>query len=221
MTGRFVAGLALVALGVVFLLGELGVLAAPGAVVGAWWPVVFLALGVGLALEQRRLGIGPLVFLALGLVLLSLTTDLVALDARIVWPVVVIAVGLWLILRPAGRQRPGPEHDAPHLNLTAVFDDRKLRSSADDFRGAALTSIFGDVDLDLRDAAPGADMTVDVTSIYGEIDVTAPSDWQVELSASGLFSDIEHRPPPQPAPRDAPTLTVRGFSLFGDVTVRQ
>jgi hypothetical protein len=64
-------------------------------------------------------------------------------------------------------------------------------------------------------------MAVDVTGIFGDIDVSVPATWRVELTASGLFTDIEHRPPSQPPAADAPTLTVRGLSIFSDVTVRQ
>ena len=219
MIGRVVAGLALVAVGVVFLLGEVGVVDAPGALVGSWWPLVFVAIGVALAVEQRRLGTGPLVFLVLGVVLLAATTDVVALDARIVWPVVLIAVGAWLLVRPGSRR--SQEVEDARISATAMFEDRAVRAAAVELEQVSLTSVFGDVDLDLRDAKPSEDMTVDVTVLFGDVDVTVPADWRVVLAASSVFADVEHRPPPHPAEADAPLLRVRGFSIFGDVTVRQ
>jgi predicted membrane protein len=221
MTGRLVTGLVLIALGVVFLLGSLDVIDQPGAVVASWWPLVLVALGVGLAIEQRRIGAGPLLFAAVGVVLLAATTDVVALQARVVWPVVLIAVGAWLILQPVLRRTSGEGSDAVRPALTAVFGDRKLRSRARGFEAATITTLFGDVDLDLREVEPAAPMTVDITGIFGDIDVLAPAGWRVELTTGGLFSDIEHHPPPQTPPTDAPHLRVRGFSLFGDVRVAQ
>lgn len=219
MIARWVAGLTLVAIGAVFLLGELGVVDEPGALVGAWWPLVVVAVGVGLLVEQRRLGAGPAIFLGAGLLLLTATTDVVALDAAVVWPVVLIAIGAWLLLRPrpGRRQRPSSSRG----DVTAVFEDRTLRRPAGPFERAAVTSVFGDVDLDLRDAEPTEGMVVDLTVIFGDVDVTVPGDWRVVMAASGVFADVEHRPPPQPADAGAPLLEVRGFSVFGDVTVRQ
>jgi predicted membrane protein len=221
MTGRLITGLGLIVLGVVFLLGSLDVIDQPGAVVASWWPLVFVALGGGLAIEQRRIGAGPLLLAGVGGVLLAVTTDVVALQARVVWPVVVIAVGAWLILQPALRRTRGEGSDAVRPALTAVFGDRKLRSQARGFEAATITTLFGDVDLDLRDVESAAEMTVDITAIFGDIDVLAPAGWRVEVTTGGVFSDIEHRPPRQAPPTDAPHLRVRGFSLFGDVTVDQ
>ena len=218
MLARWVAGLALVAIGAVFLLGELGVVDEPGALVGAWWPLVFVAIGVGLLLEQRRLGAGPVVFLGLGALLLVITTDVVAVGAAVVWPLVLIAVGAWLLLRPRGGGRETP---SARGDVTAVFEDRTVRHPAGPFERAAVTSIFGDVDLDLRDAGPTEGMVVDLTVIFGDVDVTAPADWRVVMGASGVFADVEHRPPPAAAAPEAPLLEVRGFSVFGDVNVRQ
>lgn len=221
MVGRLIAGIALVAVGVLFLLGEFQIIDRPGAILGAWWPLVFVAIGVGLAIEQRRLGAGPLIFAGIGLLLLTATTDVVALDARIVWPVVLIAVGGWLLIRPGGTGSKDEELDESRISVTAVFEDRAVRSAAITLEGASLTSVFGDVDLDLRDAEAGEDMTIDVTVIFGDVDVTVPADWRVVVAASSLFADIEHRPPQQPADPDAPLLRVRGFSVFGDVKIRQ
>ena len=69
----------------------------------AWRPVVFVAIGVGLAVEQRRLGAGPLLFVGIGALLLAGTTEVVALEARIVWPLALVAAGVWLLVH-AGRQ---------------------------------------------------------------------------------------------------------------------
>lgn len=221
MAGRVMTGAALVVIGALFLLGEFDVVADPGAVLRAWWPLVFVAIAVSLAIEQRRIGAGPLLFAGLGLVLLGATTDLVALDGRIVWPVLLIAVGAWLVLRPARVVSGRSDVEGPRIDVTAVFEDRTVRSAAIALQGGSLTSIFGDVDLDLRDAEPDGDATVDVTAIFGDVDLTVPADWRVLVSASTLFGDVDHRPPPHPAASESPLLRVRGFSLFGDVTVRQ
>lgn len=221
MIGRLVPGLTMIALGVVFLLGALDVIEDPGAIVGAWWPIVFVAIGAALAVEQRRLGAGPLVFGGLGILLLAATTDVVALDGRILWPLALVGAGVWLLLRPRVSGAKGPRVEDPRVGVTAIFGDRKVRSAAVPLEHAALTSIFGDVDFDLREAEAGEDMAVDVTVIFGDVDVTVPPDWRVEMGANALFGDIDHRPPPRPATAEAPLLRFRGFVLFGDVTVRQ
>src|SRR5690606_2986764 len=77
MTARIVPGVALIAVGVLFLLGALDVVDRPARLLGAWWPLVFVLVGALLALERRRVGVGALVFVALGAGLLIITNDLV------------------------------------------------------------------------------------------------------------------------------------------------
>jgi predicted membrane protein len=218
MIGRLVAGLALLAIGTVFLLYEAGAIDEPGRVIGSWWPAVFVVIGVALAVEQRRFGTGPLFFVALGVVLLAATTDIVGLEVRVVWPAVLIVIGAWLLL-PGSRGTRSIEDS--RMAITAVFEDRKVRTAAITFEQATVTTIFGDVDLDLRDTLPGGDMTVDITVICGDVDVMVPKGWRVVMAASSVFADIDHLPAPQPVDADSPVLRVRGFSIFGDVKVRQ
>jgi hypothetical protein len=221
VTGRLIAGLALIALGALFLLGELDVVEDPGAVVAAWWPMVLVGVGIGLVAEQRRLGAGPLLFIGIGAVLLAATTGAVPLEARIVWPLLLVAAGAWLLFHAGTWRRKDNKVSDARVAATAIFGDRNLRSADAAFEQASLTAIFGDIDLDLRDAKPGEGMTVDLTVIFGDVDVIAPADWRVVLATSSLLADVKHRPPPQPPAADAPLLRVRGLTLLGDVKVQQ
>jgi len=71
-----------------------------GAVLGRWWPLVLIALGLVQVATERRLRIGSTALLAIGLLLLASTTDLI--DAS-VWPVLgavaLIALGA-LVMAP-------------------------------------------------------------------------------------------------------------------------
>lgn len=218
MTARVVPGAALVAIGVLFLLGALGVIREPGQVLGAWWPLVFVFIGASLAVEQRRVGVGPLLFLALGAALLVATTDLV--DARLVWPVVLIAVGGWLLL--GHRWRPGRiQVEESTVEVTSLFGDRHVRGGPGPLEHASLTSLFGDLDVDLTSTRAEDDMAVDVGVVFGDVELAVPAAWRVSLSPTSLFGDVKHLRAAENLPDDAPLLRVRGFTLFGDITVRQ
>jgi hypothetical protein len=180
MVGRWVAGFALLAVGTVFLLGEAGAIDEPGSFIGSWWPAVFVVIGVGLAVEQRRFWRRTLFFCALGVGLLAPTTDIVGLYWRVVWPALLVVAGAWLLLRPGWRDTKWVQDS--RIGLTAIFEDRMVRAAAISFERASLTTILGDVDLDLRDALPSEDMTVDVTDVFGDVDVLAPLEWRVVMA---------------------------------------
>ncbi|MEE9297522.1 MAG: DUF5668 domain-containing protein [Acidimicrobiia bacterium] len=98
-------GLALITVGVVFLLRELDVVPDVGL-----WTLIWLALGswlfLGTLSGNRRGWFWPLTLLLIGVVMLLRDLDVLDSDFRI-WPVVVIAIGLSIVLEAStwGRKR--------------------------------------------------------------------------------------------------------------------
>lgn len=104
-------GLALITIGVLFLLRELEVL--PDISV---WTLLWLGLGgwlfVGTLAGNRRGWFWPLTLLAIGLVMLLRDLDVFPEDMAI-WPVVVIAFGLSVMLEASGRARSAEDKPEP------------------------------------------------------------------------------------------------------------
>jgi hypothetical protein len=100
--GRTVLGLALVTVGVLFLLDQAGTIDA-GDVIGDWWPVIIIAIGVVQLAERPRAPVGPLIVVGVGVILLLTQPDVVEDDVwRFVWPVALLLVGLAFLLRRPG-----------------------------------------------------------------------------------------------------------------------
>jgi len=78
--GRILFGSVVTAFGVIFLLGSVGVLS-PGEVIGAWWPLAIVLLGVLHAGSGGRLSGGSLALVIVGAALLGVTTGLFGSDA--------------------------------------------------------------------------------------------------------------------------------------------
>ena len=96
-------GIALITIGLLFLLRELGVV--PDV---SGWTLLWLGLGgwlfVGTLAGNRRGWFWPLTLLAIGVVMLLRDLDYIAEDFSI-WPVVVIAVGVSILLEAGDRGR--------------------------------------------------------------------------------------------------------------------
>jgi hypothetical protein len=112
VTGRrsILWALLLIAVGVVLLLREADVI--PHDV--TWWPILLFALGLWLFLEHlisRHRGGGdfvlPLVLMAVGVIFFLQQSDLVGNDVTL-WPVILIAIGIGIVLSalPLGRSSP-------------------------------------------------------------------------------------------------------------------
>ena len=89
-------------------------------------------------------------------------------------------------------------------------------------RHLGLSAVFGNVEIDLRDAKFGAAGTeINVHAVFGHIAVTLPAGTRVEQQASGILGSIECPPSPWSRPRrDAPLVRLTGRALLGAVEIR-
>jgi hypothetical protein len=104
--------LLLIVVGVVLLLREADVI--PSDV--AWWPIIVFGLGLWLLVERVVTGDGrgdfvlPLVLMAVGVIFFLQESDIVGNDVAL-WPIVLIAIGIGIVLSalPLGRRSPAAE----------------------------------------------------------------------------------------------------------------
>ncbi|MTV26935.1 hypothetical protein FTX61_16155 [Nitriliruptoraceae bacterium ZYF776] len=214
-----VAGLVFVTLGVLLLADQTGAITDVGDLVGDWWPLAVVAAGLGQALLPPRNLAGGATVALLGAALLLWTQDVVD-SLAFVWPVLLIAFGVWLIV---GRVRTGSgidRTDEAHVSVVTVFGDRDVAGPRGTFVGGDVTTVFGDVDLDLRHAQPEGEATMQITTVFGDLDLVVPSTWRVRLTGPQLFGDVRIADAID-APEGAPVLVLRAVTVFGDVEVRR
>lgn len=219
--GRLLVGLVLVALGIVFLLDRLGV-ASAGWLIGALWPLVIVAAGVLQIAVTRRAHLGAGITIVVGLVLLAATLNLLSANVwQFFWPVALIVVGLLFLAGMVSRGIVGQTQQRDDVaHAFSVFGGQKVVNESQQFRGASLTSFFGGVTLDLRQAnlAPeGAD--VDVMTAFGGAGIVVPEGWHVSLSGIPIFGGFDDKTSGT-RPQGGPELRVRGTALFGGVEVK-
>ena len=90
----------LITLGALWLLDAANVLDA-GSTIDHWWPVAVMALAVCAAAAERRISLGPTVLFVIGALLLVDQLDVAKIDA-VVWPIIAILAGLWLLVNRSG-----------------------------------------------------------------------------------------------------------------------
>lgn len=218
-TGRALAGATFVAIGGLALLDRAEVLDA-GRVIADWWPVLLL-LGALLDLVARPPRVaGAIVLGGLGVVLLGITTDVVDASVwELVWPLGLVALGVWLLVRrPASRPGNTASPDE-RIDTVAVFSGRRVVNTAPRFRGGSATAVFGGVEVDLTGATIDEVAVLDAVALFGGIDVEVPPGWRVVVDGPVVFGGHESHVPP-PTQDGAPTLHVRGTAIFGGIDVK-
>ena len=103
-----------------------------------------------------------------------------------------------------------------------MFGGVSRRVTASSFRGGQVTAIFGGAEIDLRgttvDDRPA---TLEVTVLFGGVELEVPRGWRVDLDATVLFAGSEdERKSAASETEGPPDLVVTGFVLFGAIEIK-
>lgn len=223
--GRIFWGLLLVVLGFLFLFDQMGKLDF-GDLVGRYWPVIFILIGVSILLSNNFKNAGSGVFFILfGAFFLLLRLHL--FDRALwhyLWPVAIIAVGLWVLLRPAWQPRgagPAGAVAADTLDIKQVFSGSSRKVESQDFRGGQVEVVFGSAEVDLRSARlAGGQAVLSLSAVFGSIEVFVPRDWEIVLEGSPVLGSIESRKGAAPETVKTGRLKVQGSAVFGSIEIK-
>lgn len=101
----------------------------------------------------------------------------------------------------------------------STFSDQKIDYSDKEFTGCRLDSVFGGIDLDLRDAKVQDEAIIRASSVFGGITIYVPDDVKVEVASSAVFGGLNDKRSRKN--KDAKkTLFVDATCIFGGVEIR-
>ncbi|KAB2966728.1 MAG: cell wall-active antibiotics response protein [Thermoanaerobaculia bacterium] len=225
---RLVLGLLIVALGGIFLAGNLGWLESRE-LLHQFWPTAFVVVGLVVLFQP---GCGParwwgLVWIVAGAWIWADRKGWIQVDFwEVFFPAVLLLVGGSLVWRSlaGGRARPAarPPGDDPeaYLRSFAVMAGNELRSVSRGFRGADLGAFMGAVVLDLTSSKMEGDQAViDTYALWGGIEIRVPPDWMVTGKVFPLMGAFEDKTRPASG-EPAKHLVVRGVVVMGGIEVK-
>jgi predicted membrane protein len=243
-SGLFV-GLFLLALGVVLLLDQQGIVSAHR-LSSFFWPAVLVFFGLEnlLCRSGRHTFIGA-VMLILGAIMLigNLGYIPIHIGFATIWPILLIAVGLMMVVRRFGGGGPwgigsrSPyvwqgvsnktvttgEFDAPSFGYFAFMSGVKQRIITKNFRSGRVTAVWGGFELDLTQAEiDGDEAVIDITAFMGGGKIRIPNTWIVEMRGAPIMGGLvdERENVPTPDGRPAKRLIIRGIVLMGGVVIK-
>ena len=213
MFGRKYAGAVLVILGGVFLVGNL-----TGADLSlwTWWPSVLIAAGL-LSISRGNWKGGLIVVGLFSAILLS-NLGVWSIDASALWPILLIAIGVAILLGSRDSSRTEDFDASRKLNVDSIFSESRQNATGKGFTGGNVSATFGSAEVDLTsaDIVDGA-ATVNASVLCGSITLRVPRDWAVDVQSSVMFGSIETKrtEPVEPKAR----LVVTGSCWFGEIQV--
>ena len=217
-------GIVLVVLGALFVMKALGVNI--DIFFDGWWTLFIIVPGViGLFTEREKFG--NLICIAIGVLLLLAVRDVIAFSLfwELLIPVIVILVGLKMIFGAFLRKksdeayRKAKESGKPMKNGVAMFGGTEMKFAGEVFEGAELNAIFGGLDCDLRGAQITGDCVINISAIFGGIDIFLPDTVNVKIHTTSIFGGVSDETK-RPFDASKPTVYVRGLALFGGADVK-
>jgi predicted membrane protein len=221
-------GVVVVAVGCLLLLDNLGIVRFHD--LWQYWPVLLIVWGASHLFDSRTPSgwiWGGMIALVGAFFLLD-TLDIFVFNFAVVWPVLLIAFGVLVLVGALERSRFWPEGappipSSPVVGTHAIFSENRSGSDAKDFQGGEASAIFGAARFDLRNASMTADEArIHVDVIFGEAEVRVPETWNVISRAAVVFGGVDDKtihPKADPNVK-TPRLVITGSVIFGAITLR-
>ncbi|NLC52225.1 MAG: cell wall-active antibiotics response protein [Firmicutes bacterium] len=238
---RYLFGMLLIALGVIFLLHNLGLAEVDiGYIFRTYWPVFLLFWGFNLLPRPSAKGFSlgeflpAAVLLFLGAAFLLRNLGLIDLNLRIFmkffWPVVLILAGLSL-LRGKTANISGER-----VAFMSGLELKKMPWSLKE--NDSFFAVMGGMELDLRQAKlPPGEAVLDLAAVMGGIEVTIPEGLPVTCEATAVLGGIdflneeiggliaarkfEANAPGDPNAVYPHSLYIQSRAILGGITIRQ
>lgn len=215
---RLIIGAIIAVVGVMLLLDALTVVDT-GAVMKNWWPLLVIAGGVAMFINDSKNYLWALIVMTIGAFL-----QLRALGYygdinlwQVFWPVVIIGIGVSVA---TGRSAvPRPKTVTGGDDVVAILGGSDQKNMSEDFTGGKVTAILGGAKIDLRKATIKKAATIDVFALMGGIELVVPRGVIVENQTNAILGGIENKTD-QDITKTSPTLTVVGDVIMGGVEIK-
>lgn len=223
--GRIFWGLLLIVLGVLFLLDQMHRLDF-GDLIGHYWPVVFILIGISILLSNNFKNVGSGVFFILFGAFFLLVRMRIFDQAvwHFVWPLAIIGVGFWILLRPSlsWNKKKIPEMTADDLAISQVLSGTSRKVESQNFKGGKVDVVLGSAEVDFRGARlSGGQATLVLSVVLGSIELTVPHEWQVVLEGAPVLGSMDSRKKTIPDAEKTGTLFIKGSAVFGSIEVKE
>lgn len=168
-------------------------------VVGLFWPVLLIALGLGMLVSPRRHAL------------------------RFAQPSTPVGGPGLAAADPSSGSSPatgGHAEESASIREVAIMAGIERRNISQSFRGASLTAFMGHIELDLRDCRMSEDMAIVwVHAVMGQVELQIPPTWTVESHLSAVMGNLEDRSD-RPIDSDPKRLVIEGMAFMGQVEIR-
>ena len=220
--GNLILGLILIVIGIIIGLNSLGI-AQINLFFDGWWTLFIIIPSLIDIVKNPSKG-ENYVWLAVGIVLLLCAQEILSFEivGKLLLPAILFGIGLSILLKDRlGAKVKEKIKDLNKEGLEeyyAIFSGQEINPKGEDFKGATLNAIFGGIDLNLTDAQIQKDTLINVTSVFGGVDIKVPSNVNVKVQGTSIFGGVDNKI--KQYTENLPTIYIKAFCLFGGADIK-
>lgn len=192
------------------------------------WPMLLILIGVVMGAKRKFQGPGWIILILVGSVFL--VNDIVPFDwniRRFMWPAIMIVIGVYLIGKASTRKQQYDEYlaepgttDDDYLQATTIFSGTNKVILSKNFKGGNVTTVFGGTELNFMQADINGQAVLDITTLFGGVEIFVPSNWDVKTDVNTIFGGFEDKRMVPAMMNSGKTLIIKGSCTFGGVDLK-
>lgn len=220
--GNFLWGILLIVVGIVFALNALEITDI-NIFFDGWW-TLFIIIPSIIDIIKSPTKTGNYIWLAIGIVLLLCAQEILSfrIIGKLIFPVILVAIGLSILLKDKVgvkvKEKIKSLNQEGLEEYYATFSGQEINPKGEEFKGASLNAIFGGIDLNLTEAQIQKDTLINVTSVFGGVDIIVPSNVNVKVQSTSLFGGVDNKI--KKYTENLPTIYIKAFCLFGGADIK-
>jgi predicted membrane protein len=224
---RVVLGGVLVVIGGLLLLGSMDILDLSISHIIFSWPFIFMIVGLFILFNTNKKLLGG-IFTGIGLFFLipRILPD-VQYHGGIVFPVILIALGVYIILNHRKKDVLNAEKNGflkkDIIDDVSIFGGGSKIISSDNFKGGNITAIFGGSEINLTGCSLAeGEQIIDVLTVFGGTTILVPKNWNVVVNVTSILGGFSDKSIKDPGilPDQTRTLYIKGLAMFGGGEVK-
>ena len=189
-----------------------------------WWTMFIIVPSLIGLFDEKENRTSNLIGLSIGIILLLSCLDIISFDIifKLIIPFIFVMIGLNFIFSDSLKKSVKEKFKRFNNNnleyIVAFFSEQKINKENEKFKGCNLDVVFGEIDIDLRNAKVEEEVIIKASSIFGNIDIKLDDDVNVILKSIPIFGSVTNRI--RNNKDNKKTIYIDGFCLFGGINIR-
>ena len=188
-----------------------------------WWTLfIIIPSFIGLFDDDDKTG--NLIGLAIGIILLLGVNKVISFEfiGKLIIPIILVSIGISILFKETIKSNITKKIASTNKEelevITATFGGQKTVKGGEVFNGANIDSVFGGIELDLRNAIIEKEAVIKSSAIFGGIEIFIPNDVNIKIKSTPIFGGISNKA--KYNKESEKTIYIDAFCMFGGIEIK-